>query len=92
MSCKYTLSINCFKIRNRGMKWRRCHIFHGHMFSDRCLGGKRPGLSIPDLGPLSPRQGRDRCHYDLKRLVSAPLPPDYSDIIDEWTLAVSNLK
>lgn len=54
--------------------------------------GKRPGLSIPDLGPLSPRQGRDRCHYDLKRLVSAPLPPDYSDIIDEWTLAVSNLK
>lgn len=54
--------------------------------------GKRPGLPIPDLGPLSPRQGRDRCHYDLKRLVSAPLPPDYSDIIDEWTLAVSNLK
>lgn len=52
MSCKYTLSINCFKInkKNWEMKWRRCHILHGHMFSDRCLGGETSRTPYPRLG------------------------------------------
>lgn len=54
--------------------------------------GETSRTPYPRLGAPFTKTGRDRCHYDLKRLVSAPLPPDYSDIIDEWTLAVSNLK